>query len=67
MPPPLTVVTPLGPGFFTPREVNVREGVSELFLIQLSLEAENTKEVAFDKLLGEKVSVVHELAGGKKR
>ena len=59
MPPlPITVSTPLGAGFFVPAELNVREAVSELFHVQLELTAANGKEVAFDKLLGEKITIL---------
>ncbi len=64
---PLTVTTPLGPNFFVVKALSAREGVSELFDFQLDLLAENGKEVAFDRLLGEKICVTLEAPGSKKR
>ena len=44
-----------------------REGLSQLFRFDLDLLADNHKEIAFDKLLGQPVSIALALGGGKVR
>jgi type VI secretion system secreted protein VgrG len=64
---PLKVTTPLGPDTLFLIGFTGHEAVSQLFSYQLELLAENGKEVAFDKLLGQPVSVSLALPGGKTR
>src|SRR5262245_36234461 len=65
---PLTVTTPLGPDALLPVGLSGQEAVSQLFDFQLDLLAENTREIPFDKLLGQKVTVNLLLPGrGSKR
>src|SRR5262245_49143253 len=64
---PLKVTTPLGPDVLLLVGLSGHEGLSQLFSYQLDLLAENGKEVAFDKLLGQPVSVSLALPGGKAR
>src|SRR4051794_23727362 len=53
---PLAITTPLGPDELLLTGVDGREGISELFHFRLQVLAENTTDVAFDKLLGQKVA-----------
>jgi type VI secretion system secreted protein VgrG len=53
---PLSVTTPLGPDVLLLVGVNGREALSELFRFELELLAENGVDVAFEKLLGQKVT-----------
>jgi type VI secretion system secreted protein VgrG len=63
----MKVTTPLGPDTLLLVGFTGHEGLSQLFHYQLDLLAENSKEVAFDKLLGQPVSVSLALPGGKAR
>src|SRR5689334_13325876 len=53
---PLSVTTPLGPDVLLLVGVTGREALSELFRFELELLAENGVDVAFEKLLGQKVT-----------
>src|SRR6185436_18185461 len=53
---PLSITTPLGPDVLLLTGLTGREGLSELFHFQLDMIAENGTEVAFDKILGQKVT-----------
>src|SRR5687767_13788038 len=53
---PLSLTTPLGPDVLLLTEINGREAISELFRFQFGLMAENDAKVAFDQLLGQKVT-----------
>jgi type VI secretion system secreted protein VgrG len=54
---PLSVNTPLGKDVLLLVGFHGKDGISELFRYQLEMVAENKKDVAFDKLLGQKVTV----------
>jgi type VI secretion system secreted protein VgrG len=64
---PLQIVTPLGRDVLLLVGFEGREGVSELFRFQADLIAENRQAIAFDKLLGQKVTLGLALGGGKMR
>ena len=53
----LRVTTPLGPDKLLISGFTGTEGMSELFHLELDLLAENTTEVAFDRLLGQPITV----------
>ena len=54
---PINVTTPLGKDALLLVGFKGEEAISELFSFHLELLAENKKEIAFDKLLGQKISV----------
>lgn len=54
---PLQVTTSLGPDVLLPAGLAGNEGISELFTFQLDLLAENVRDIAFEKLLGQPVTV----------
>ena len=58
----MAVTTPLGQDALLLVGVTGHEGLSQLFSFQLDLLAERRTEVAFDKLLGQKISVRLSLA-----
>ncbi len=64
---PMTLTTPLGPDVLDLVSFTGQEGVSQLFHFQIEALAENGKEIAFDKLLGQKVTVQLVLPGGGKK
>src|SRR6516162_9597948 len=64
---PLKVATPLGPDVLLLTGFSGQEAISQLFTYQLDLIAENKTEVAFDKLLGQGVTVSLALPKGKAR
>jgi type VI secretion system secreted protein VgrG len=64
---PMQVTTPLGPDKLLLVGLSGQEGLSQLFQFHLDMIAENEAEVAFDKLLGQKVSVEVTLEEGGKR
>ena len=53
---PLSVTTPLGTDLLLLVGVQGREALSELFRFDFDLQAENTVDVPFEKLLGQKVA-----------
>src|SRR5262249_36042562 len=63
----MEVATPLGQDVLLLTGFTGREGISQLFQFQLDLLAKNAKEIAFDKLLGQKVAVRLALRDGKNR
>src|SRR5947209_3867394 len=56
-PGPMVVTTPLGKDVFSLVGFMGQEAISQPFHYQLDVTADNSKEVAFDKLLGQKVTV----------
>src|SRR5262245_35911988 len=64
---PLDVLTPLGQGALFLVGFAGQEGISQLFRFELDLLADNRREVAFDKLLGQPVSVRLTLGGARGR
>ncbi|MEX2558827.1 MAG: contractile injection system protein, VgrG/Pvc8 family, partial [Pirellulales bacterium] len=64
---PMQVTTPLGPDKLLLVGLSGQEGLSQLFQFHLEVIAENDTDVAFDKLLGQKVSVEVMLEEGGKR
>ena len=64
---PLAITTPLGSDVLLLVGLTGQEALSQLFLFQLDLVAENAREVAFDKLLGQKITCTLVLPKGKKR
>jgi type VI secretion system secreted protein VgrG len=64
---PMQVTTPLGADKLLLVGLSGQEGLSQLFQFHLDMIAENETEVAFDKLLGQKVSVEVTLEEGGKR
>lgn len=53
---PITVTTPLGKDVLLLVGFEGEEGISRLFRFRLDLLAENRREIAFDKLLGQKIT-----------
>jgi type VI secretion system secreted protein VgrG len=64
---PLQIITPLGPDALFLVGLSGREALSQLFRFDLELLADNGREIAFDKLLGQPVSIGLALGGGKGR
>ena len=64
---PMEVTTPLGPDKLLLMGFSGREVISRLFSFQLDLLAENETNVAFDKLLGQKITVRLDLVEDEKR
>jgi type VI secretion system secreted protein VgrG len=64
---PLRVTTPLGKDALLLVGFTGQEALSQLFHFQLEVLAENKTDVAFDKLLGQKITVDLALPGGKRR
>jgi type VI secretion system secreted protein VgrG len=64
---PLAVYTPLGEDVLLLVGFSGQEAISQLFLFHLDLLAENRKDVAFDKLLGQGITIRLELGNGKNR
>lgn len=63
----LEIATPLGADAFLLTGFTGQESISELFQFQLELLAENSQEIAFEKLLGQPATVRLTLAGGQNR
>ena len=63
----LKVTTPLGADVLLAVALTGREAISQLFHFTLAARAERKKDVAFDKLIGQKVQVAIELPGKKTR
>jgi type VI secretion system secreted protein VgrG len=61
----IAVHTPLGPDALYPTSFRGHEGLSQLFQFDLALMAENRADVAFDKLIGQKVAFSMVLPDGK--
>jgi type VI secretion system secreted protein VgrG len=64
---PLAVSTPLGAEALILVGFSGREAISQPFIYQLDLVADNKTAVPFEKLLGQSVTVALELPGGKRR
>jgi type VI secretion system secreted protein VgrG len=64
---PLAVQTPLGKDKLLLIGVNGQEGISQLFSFHLEALAEKTTDVAFEKLLGQKMTVEVEVPTNEKR
>lgn len=64
---PMAVTTPLGKDVLLLVGLSGQEAISRLFSFQLDMIAENDKNVAFDKLLGQKISVRLNLPDDKER
>ncbi len=64
---PLAVTTPLGPNVLLLTAFAGHEAISQLFSFQLDLIAENNRDVTFDRLLGQKLTVELALPAGGKR
>ena len=64
---PMEVTTPLGEDKLLLLAFTGQESVSRLFNFQLDLTAENEVDVAFDKLLGQKITTRLDLVDGEKR
>lgn len=63
----IAVMTPLGPDVLFLVSFRGREQISQPFHFQLELLAENQKKIAFDKLLGQMVTIGITLPDGKTR
>src|SRR5262245_3945333 len=63
----ISVITPLGKDKLLLVGFSGQEAISQLFHFQLDLLAENGTEVAFDKLLGQRISIEIVLRSGTKR
>src|SRR6266481_3434029 len=63
----LAIQTPLGKDKLLLVGFNGHEGISQLFSLQVEVLAEIATEVAFDRLLGQKVTIAVEISTGKKR
>jgi type VI secretion system secreted protein VgrG len=64
---PLQLITPLGRDVLCLAGFTGREGLSQLFSFDLDLLAENRRQVPFEKLLGQSVTIRLALGGGKYR
>ena len=60
---PMAVKTPLGADALLLTSFSGHEGLSQLFSYHLDVLCKNTQEVAFDKLLGNSITVRVDLAG----
>ncbi len=64
---PIAVTTPLGKDALLLVGFTIKEGISQLFDVQLDLMAENHTEISFDQLLGQNVVIRFTLPEGKER
>ena len=64
---PLAITTPLGKDVLLLTAVRGQEAISELFAFQLDLFAEVEREIQFDAILGQSVTVDLQLPNGEKR
>ena len=64
---PIAVFTPLGPDALLLTGLRGEEGLSQLYRFQLDLIAEDPQKVAFDKLLGNRVTVRLKLDDDRER
>ncbi|MBI2807782.1 MAG: type VI secretion system tip protein VgrG [Planctomycetes bacterium] len=64
---PIEVITPLGKDVLLITSFRGEEAISRLFLFHIDMIADAKKEIAFDKLLGQKITVRLNLPGGKQR
>src|SRR5262249_35913567 len=63
----MAVATPLGQDVLLLVGFSGQEGISQLFSFQLDLLAETRHDIAFDRLLGQPLTVRIELPGGKQQ
>jgi type VI secretion system secreted protein VgrG len=65
---PVTITTPSwGKDVFQFTGLTGQEGISQLFTFQIDLLADSSKEIAFDQLLGQKVTVTMKMPKDKER
>jgi type VI secretion system secreted protein VgrG len=64
---PIELATPLGKDALLITAFNGEEGISRLFHFRIEAIADTKKEIAFDKLLGQKVGIRLTQTGGKQR
>jgi type VI secretion system secreted protein VgrG len=64
---PLQLLTPLGKDALYLVGFAGREGLSQLFRFQLELLADNRREIAFERLLGQRATIALALSAGKSR
>jgi len=64
---PLKITTPLGEDVLVITDLQGHESISQLFSFRLDLLAERGTDIAFDKMLGESVTVEMRLQNGDKR
>src|SRR5262245_50380383 len=62
---PIQVTTPLGRDVLLAVGFAGREGISQLFHFTVDVLAEKNREIAFDMLLGEKVTIHLQMPGGR--
>src|ERR1700688_3984368 len=64
---PLAITTPLGKDFLLLTALRGREAISQLFSFQVDLLAEAQREIRFDRILGQNVTLEMLLPGEEKR
>lgn len=64
---PISVTTPLGEDVLLLVGFTSHEAISQVFSFQLDVVAENKTDIAFDKLLGQSITISHTLPGNKQR
>ncbi len=64
---PLTITTPLGQDDLLPIGFSGREAISELFAFRVEAIADNKTNIAFDRLLGQKITMHLLLPNGSQR
>jgi type VI secretion system secreted protein VgrG len=64
---PIAIHSPLGADVLLLEAIAGSESISELFAFQLDMLADSTKTIAFDKILGQAVSIRVEIPGKKQR
>src|SRR3954468_21522175 len=64
---PIAVSTPLGTDVLLLQGFSGTEALSRLFHFRLELLAESTRDIAFDGILGQKITVSVQLPGGSAR
>ena len=64
---PLTITTPLGKDVLLLTGLRGHEATSRLFSFQVDLLAEAQRDIRFDRILGQNVTVETVLPGGEKR
>jgi type VI secretion system secreted protein VgrG len=64
---PMAVQTPLGPDVLILGGFTGNEGISQLFRFHCDMLAERKKDIPFEKLLGQPITIDVEMAPGKKR
>ncbi len=64
---PMAVTTPLGPDVLLLQQFSGSEFLSRLFRFQLGLLAESSTDIAFDRILGQSVTVTLQMPDGSSR